>query len=91
MSLNAVLGGFKICQSGLGTKIHKASAPKLGIMFEQVIETLLTVLVQNKDAWMTRDNGDIYVPDRFGLKDLAEPQELDINIPCVLYFIYSSA
>ena len=80
MSLNAALGGFKICQSGLGTKIHNASAPKLGIMFEQVIETLLTVLVQNKDAWMTRNNGDIFVPDTFGLKDLAEPQELDINI-----------
>jgi hypothetical protein len=80
MSLNAVLGGFKICQSCLGTKIHKASAPKLGIMFEQVIETLLTILVQNKDAWMARNNGNIFVPDTFGLKDLAEPQELDINI-----------
>ncbi len=80
MSLNAALGGFKICQSGLGTKIHKASAPKLGIMFEQVIDTLLTVLVQNKDAWITRNNGDFFVPDKFGLKELAEPQELDINI-----------
>jgi len=80
MSLNAALGGFKICQSGLGTKIHKASAPKLGIMFEQVIETLLTVLVQNKEAWTVRNSGDIFVPDTFGLKDLAEPQELDINI-----------
>ncbi len=80
MSLNAVLGGFKICQSGLGTKIHKASAPKLGIMFEQVIDTLLTVLVQNKGAWMTRNNGDFVAPDTFGLKDLAEPQELDTNI-----------
>ncbi len=80
MSLNAVLGGFKICQSGLGTKIHKASAPKLGIMFEQVIDTLLTVLVQNKGAWMTRNSGAFVVPDTFGLKELAEPQELDINI-----------
>jgi glycosyltransferase involved in cell wall biosynthesis len=80
MSLNAVLGGFKICQSGLGTKVHKASAPKLGIMFEQVIETLLTILVQNKDTWMTKNNGDIFVPDTFGLKNLTEPQELDINI-----------
>ncbi len=80
MSLNAILGGFKICQAGLGTKIHKASAPKLGTMFEQVIETLLTILVLNKDAWMTRNNGDIFVPDTFGLKNLVEPQELDINI-----------
>ncbi|ODS34145.1 MAG: hypothetical protein SCARUB_00715 [Candidatus Scalindua rubra] len=80
MSLNAVLGGFKICQAGLGTKVHKASAPKLGIMFEQVIETLLAILVQNKDAWMTRNNGGIFTPDTFGLDVLAEPQELDIDI-----------
>ena len=80
MSLNAALGGFKICQSGLGAKIHKASAPKLGIMFEQVIETLLTILVNNKNAWMTRNNGDIFEPDTFGLKNLTEPQELDINV-----------
>ena len=80
MSLNAVLGGFKICQSGLGTKVHKASAPKLGVMFEQVIETLLTILVQNKNVWMIRNNGDIFVPDTFGLRVLAEPQELEIDI-----------
>jgi hypothetical protein len=80
MSLNAVLGGFKICQTGLGAKIHKASAPKLGIMFEQVIETLLAILVQNKNNWMIRNNGDIFTPDTFGLDILAEPQELDIDI-----------
>ncbi len=80
MSLNAVLGGFKICQAGLGTKVHKASAPKLGIMFEQVIETLLTILLQNKNTWMTRNNGDVFIPDTFGLDVLAEPQELDIDI-----------
>lgn len=80
MSLNAVLGGFKICQAGLGTKVHKASTPKLGIMFEQVIETLLGILVQNKNNWMIRNNGDIFTPDTFGLEVLAEPQELDIDI-----------
>lgn len=80
MSLNAVLGGFKICQAGLGAKVHKASAPKLGIMFEQVIETLLSILVQNKNTWMVRNNGNIVTPDTFGLDVLAEPQELDIDI-----------
>jgi len=80
MSLNAVLGGFKICQAGLGAKVHKASAPKLGIMFDQVIETLLAILVQNKNKWMIRNNGDIFTPDTFGLDILAEPQELDIDI-----------
>ncbi len=80
MSLNAVLGNFKICQSGLGTKKHKASGPKLGVMFEQVMETLLTILVKNKNNWMARQNSDIVTPDSFGLKILSEPQELDIDI-----------
>ncbi len=80
MSLNAVLGGFKICQSGLGAKVHKASAPKLGIMFDQVVETLLTILVRNKNIWMIRDNGHIVTPHTYGLKVLAEPQELDIDV-----------
>jgi hypothetical protein len=80
MSLNAVLGGFKICQSGLGAKVHKASAPKLGIMFEQVIETLLTILVQKKDIWLARENSCVVVPEIFGLSNLTEPQELDFDI-----------
>ncbi len=80
MSLNAVLGNFKICQSGLGTKKHKASAPKLGIMFDQVIETLFTILVHNKNTWMNRQNRDLITPDLFGQKILTEPQELDIDI-----------
>ncbi len=80
MSLNAVLGDFKICQSGLGAKVHKASAPKLGIMFEQVVETLLTILVQNKNIWMSRNNGHFATLNTYGLKVLAEPQELDIDI-----------
>ena len=50
MTLHALLGGFKICQSGLGTKIHKASAPKIGIMFDQVVETLLTLLLQAQEG-----------------------------------------
>ena len=79
MTLNAVLGGFKVCQSGLGTKIHKASAPKLGIMFEQVVEALLNVLVENKEFWDGRSMNDCVVPDRFGFESLGQPQELEID------------
>lgn len=80
MTLHAVIGGFKICQSGLGTKIHKASAPKLGIMFEQVIETLLSILVRHKSRWIDRGFDDLVKPPVFGQKSLAEPQALEINI-----------
>ncbi len=79
MTLQAAFGGFKICQSGLGTKIHKASAPKLGIMFEQVIETLFTNLVKNKDKWINKGIEDLEKPKVFGLTTISEPQELVID------------
>lgn len=47
MSLNAILSGLEICQVNLGKKIHKDSAPNLGPMFIQVVETLFGVLKNN--------------------------------------------
>lgn len=47
MSLNAVLSGVKICQVNLGRKVHKSSAPNLGPMFIQVVETLFEILRHN--------------------------------------------
>ncbi len=41
MTTQAILHGLKICQVDLGLKLHKPSAPKLNLMFEQVILTLL--------------------------------------------------
>jgi hypothetical protein len=80
MTLHALLGDFKICQSGLGTKIHKASAPKIGIMFDQVVETLLTLLLQYKKKWHAKWNNTVVKPEVFGIKTLTEPQEIEINM-----------
>ncbi len=49
-------------------------------MFGQVVETLLTTLVQNKNIWITRKVDNFIIPELFGLRTLAEPQELDFNI-----------
>ena len=49
-------------------------------MFGQVVETMLTTLVQNKNIWITRKVDNIIIPELFGLRTLAEPQELDFNI-----------
>ncbi len=51
LTLNAVLGGFKISQANLGAKIHKPSAPKLGPMFSQVSTTLFNKLVEGRHDW----------------------------------------
>ena len=80
MTLHALLGGFKICQTGLGTKIHKASAPKIGIMFDQVVETLLTLLLQHKKGWHSKWNNHVDIPETFGIRTLTESQEIEINM-----------
>lgn len=80
MTLNAIMGKFKIAEVGLGAKIHKASAPKLGPMFTQVVTTLFQFLVSNKNTWL---HGPVTEPKpkkRFGLKTLDPPQELEIDI-----------
>ena len=53
MTLNAIFGGFECCQGGLGAKIHKPGAPKLGPMFSQVVVTLFETLLSNKDKMIT--------------------------------------
>ena len=44
MTTEAVLSGFSLAQVALGSKIHKPSAPKLGKMFTQVVDTLFRQL-----------------------------------------------
>ena len=80
MTLNAVLGGFRICEVGLGAKIHKASAPKLGPMFTQVVTTLFDLLLSTRDGWLTEPVAEAETMPRFGLTKLEPPQELKIDI-----------
>jgi len=76
-TMNAILGGFKICETGLGAKIHKPSAPKLGPMFSQVIGTAFFLITRHIDYWKdiktTRDC------PLFGLRNLDPPQELNVD------------
>ncbi len=80
MTVSAVLGGFKVGQVYLGSKVHKASAPKLGQMFEEVVDTLFTLLMDHKDKWINKTVEDIVIPPSSGEKRLEEPQELSIDI-----------
>lgn len=80
MTLHATFGKFKICEVGLGTKIHKASTPKLGPMFSQVITTLFDILISREPSWIRLP---VIKPERkarFGLKELGLPQELKIDM-----------
>ncbi len=80
MTLNAVIGKFKICEVGLGAKIHKASAPKLGPMFTQVVTTFFEKVLSKKSDWIGMNNGDHARKPQFGLKTLDRPQQLFVNL-----------
>ena len=77
MTMHAVCGGFKIAQTGLGAKIHKPSAPKLGPMFSQVVTTLFKTIAANKKKWFKlNDAADI---PYFGLIELDKPQTVSVD------------
>ncbi len=77
MSLNALFGNFKVCQVGLGAKIHKPSAPKLGPMFTQVVSTLFETMLSYRDQW--KDVHRVEPLPLFGSRDLAKPQSLSVD------------
>lgn len=77
MTMNSILGGFQICETGLGAKRHKPSAPKLGPMFIQVVSTALLTVLRNIDKWM--DLSAIEQPPLYGLRHMDPAQELTID------------
>jgi len=90
MSLNALFGDFRICETGLGTKVHNASTPKLDQMFEEVVYTLFSILIENRSKWLSawskeqnmapcHPEGSSSV-NSFGLEKMGVPQELKIDI-----------
>lgn len=80
MSINAIIGNFKICEVGLGTKVHKASAPKLGPMFTQVVTTLFDKILLRKADWIGMPVDNPKPKPLFGLKRLDPPQELSVDL-----------
>lgn len=77
MTLNAILSDFKICKVGLGAKIHKPSAPKLGPMFTQVVDTLFKTLINHKDYWYSIKA--VEELPLHGRVEFAQPQSLSVD------------
>ena len=80
MTINAIIGKFKICEAGLGAKVHKASAPKLGPMFTQVVTTLFEKLLSRKADWIGMPVLEPKPKPLFGLRRLSNPQELAVDL-----------
>jgi len=81
MTLNALLGDFSVAQTTLGAKVHKPSAPKLGPMFSQVVNTLFTYLVRHPDRWSL--TGQTYQLPRLDGIDVLEPQGLALDYKAI--------
>jgi hypothetical protein len=77
MTMNAILGDFNICETGLGAKVHKPSAPKLGPMFIQVVSTAFDTVLRNVDKW--KDLSVIDQPPLYGMRHMDPAQDLDVD------------
>ncbi|MHC4404442.1 MAG: glycosyltransferase [Planctomycetota bacterium] len=77
MTMHALLGDYRVAQVGLGAKIHKPSAPKLGPMFIQVVSTALVTVANSFRKWKSVDS--IEKTPIFGLKELAPAQDLEVD------------
>ncbi len=77
LTMNSIVGDFKTCCTGLGAKVHKPSAPKLGPMFIQVVSTAFMTVLRNFDKW--KDLSEVEEQKLFGLKEMDPPQDLTID------------
>lgn len=79
MTTHALIGGFAVCQTRLGTKVHDPKDPgaDLGPMFRQVLGTTLRLAVEHTDHWLPI-RGSHAVPV-YGFERIAEPPPLEVN------------
>ena len=80
MTTTALAGGYAICQTRLGAKVHDPKDPgaDLGPMFRQVVGTILRLAVANADRWHeVRGSHDV---PAYGFERHATPPPLEINV-----------
>jgi hypothetical protein len=79
MTTSALTGGFAVCQTRLGAKIHDPKDPgsDLGPMFRQVVGTILRLADRYADQWLPiRGSHDV---PAYGFERIIEPPPLEVN------------
>ncbi|HEY6058207.1 MAG TPA: hypothetical protein VIV06_09245 [Candidatus Limnocylindrales bacterium] len=79
MTTTALSGGFAVCQTRLGAKVHDPKDPgsDLGPMFRQVVATILRLAVANEAHWLPiRGSHDV---PAYGFERLMEPPPLEVD------------
>ncbi len=79
MTTSALAGGFAVCQTRLGAKIHDPKDPgsDLGPMFRQVVGTILRLADRYSDHWLPI-TGSHDVP-AYGFERIIDPPPLEVN------------
>ena len=79
MTTSALTGGFAVCQTRLGAKIHDPKDPgaDLGPMFRQVVGTILRLADRYPDHWLPI-HGSHDVP-AYGFERIIDPPPLEVN------------
>ncbi len=79
MTTSALAGGFAVCQTRLGAKIHDPKDPgsDLGPMFRQVVGTIMRLANKHASHWLDI-TGSHDVP-AYGFERIIEPPPLEVN------------
>ena len=79
MTTSALAGGFAVCQTRLGAKVHDPKDPgsDLGPMFRQVVGTILRLANRYPDHWLDI-TGSHDVP-AYGFERIIDPPPLEVN------------
>ena len=80
MTTHAVTGGFAVCQTRLGAKVHDPKDPgaDLGPMFRQVVSTILRLAVANAPRWRSV-HGSHDTP-AYGFERYVDPAPLEVDV-----------
>ncbi|HEX5828711.1 MAG TPA: hypothetical protein VFY23_14385, partial [Candidatus Limnocylindrales bacterium] len=79
MTTSALTGGFAVCQTRLGAKVHDPKDPgaDLGPMFRQVVGTILRLAAAHPDSWLgIRGSHDV---PAYGFERIIDPPPLEVN------------
>ena len=80
MTTTAISGGFAVCQTRLGAKVHDPKDPgaDLGPMFSQVLGTLFRLIERHAETWLgVRGSHAIPV---YGFERYADPPPLEVDV-----------
>jgi hypothetical protein len=79
MTTSAIAGGFAVCQTRLGAKIHDPKDPgaDLGPMFSQVVSTILRLTERHAERWLgVVGSHDVPI---YGFERTIDPPPLQVN------------